>query len=223
MIRADAWAWEPQQHGTSGVSGARPLPSPGSGHLRPRMRWIGRDMPALTTVRRTAGGTLVKRCPRCDVSLPLSDFYADPTKTCGRTSHCKRCRTAYSRSHRREASASQLAHKQEYRRAHLPAKRLYDLAYRRSPGGKAKGAVRNALLRGAFGKPKMCSECGKAAPSRDLHGHHDDYGKPLDIRWLCRRCHGFVHRKYEGPAQSAAAAFPRQRVEGRPTHSERGA
>jgi hypothetical protein len=28
-----------------------------------------------------------------------------------------------------------------------------------------------------------------------VHGHHDDYQKPLVVRWLCRRHHGEVHRR----------------------------
>lgn len=26
-----------------------------------------------------------------------------------------------------------------------------------------------------------------------LEAHHDDYGKPLDIRWLCQRHHALLH------------------------------
>lgn len=36
-----------------------------------------------------------------------------------------------------------------------------------------------------------CEKCG--APK--AHAHHDDYTKPLDVRWLCRSCHGVEHRK----------------------------
>jgi ribosomal protein S27AE len=34
-----------------------------------------------------------------------------------------------------------------------------------------------------------CEQCG-AEPG---HAHHDDYSKPLDVRWLCRPCHTEHH------------------------------
>lgn len=37
---------------------------------------------------------------------------------------------------------------------------------------------------------KPCEQCGS---ERNVVRHHDDYSRPLDVRFLCRRCHAFVH------------------------------
>jgi excisionase family DNA binding protein len=38
-------------------------------------------------------------------------------------------------------------------------------------------------------KPQPCEACG----SPDAEKHHDDYGKPLMVRWRCRACHLALH------------------------------
>lgn len=40
--------------------------------------------------------------------------------------------------------------------------------------------------------PQSCEICGTNV---NIHAHHDDYEKPIDIRWLCRKHHAEHHRK----------------------------
>lgn len=53
---------------------------------------------------------------------------------------------------------------------------------------KAGRMVNNALKKGELVKQKceICSHDKTVA-------HHDDYNKPLDIRWLCQSCHRLWH------------------------------
>jgi len=73
----------------------------------------------------------------------------------------------------------------------------------------AHRAFRRAVRSGAITKASECSVCG----SREtLCGHHDDYAKPLDVRWLCRPCHMATHYKH-------GAAFLKASAERRAAHA----
>jgi ribosomal protein S27AE len=52
----------------------------------------------------------------------------------------------------------------------------------------ARAHANTAVRRGTL-KRKPCEVCGDA----DSVKHHDDYSKPLEVRWLCRKCHKAHH------------------------------
>lgn len=53
---------------------------------------------------------------------------------------------------------------------------------------KAQTAVNNAVRDGRLFKGK-CEVCGWG----DVHAHHEDYAKPLDVTWLCPMHHHRLH------------------------------
>jgi len=58
----------------------------------------------------------------------------------------------------------------------------------------ARAALRSAVYRGQVVKPGCCEECGKSVERKgQLHGHHHDYARPLDVEWLCPGCHAERH------------------------------
>lgn len=59
---------------------------------------------------------------------------------------------------------------------------------------KARWTVWNAKVAGKLVVPDHCEVCEVKADIIDAH--HDDYTKPLDVRWLCRDCHATHHRVY---------------------------
>jgi hypothetical protein len=58
----------------------------------------------------------------------------------------------------------------------------------------AHKAVQTAISRGKIQRSR-CEICG----SKDSHAHHDDYSKPLSIRWFCKKHHEAHHREMHQP------------------------
>ncbi len=50
----------------------------------------------------------------------------------------------------------------------------------------------NAAKRSGKLVPQPCEKCGK---EERIHAHHDNYSKPLDVRWLCGTCHHAEHNR----------------------------
>lgn len=58
---------------------------------------------------------------------------------------------------------------------------------------EARWKVRRAIASGEMVR-QPCETCG-AVPA---HGHHDDYSRPLDVRWLCPKHHREHHARFGG-------------------------
>jgi len=52
---------------------------------------------------------------------------------------------------------------------------------------RATDILRYAVKKGTIIKPDKCPKCG--ATDRYIHGHHEDYSKPLEVDWMCFKCH----------------------------------
>ena len=58
----------------------------------------------------------------------------------------------------------------------------------------ARRRLNLAVQSGALVRPETCERCGVApGPASDgragIQGHHHDYSKPLDVEWICAKCH----------------------------------
>lgn len=125
---------------------------------------------------------------------------------------CKPCRQQHDRAYRemRKAAGLPVSGKnlgREYHKAYYAGYSARpDIRARRALSAKARRedpvervkiaarvAVRRALGRGDL-IPTACSVCG----SLTVEAHHDDYAKPLDVRWLCREHHREHHAKARG-------------------------
>lgn len=129
----------------------------------------------------------------------------------GHLNHCKECKRAYQQVRVVEKSEDPEWVAAEVERHRKKALRQYyerlrfDPAYlerrseirerwiERNPEKRsAHFAVNNAVRDGRITKPDHCEECGAGGL---IHGHHDNYSRPLDVVWLCPPCHMKRHRK----------------------------
>lgn len=131
----------------------------------------------------------MKVCKDCGFNKPLSEFYKHPLMTDGHLGSCKECRRSYARQHRaddpevrdRDNARSKTTARREHLRAN--AKRWIEKHPERY---RAHNAANNAIRDGKLKRKRSCEKCGSR---KSLHKHHVDYSRPLDVIWLCARCH----------------------------------
>jgi ribosomal protein S27AE len=65
---------------------------------------------------------------------------------------------------------------------------------------QARQAMQIATDKGIIRRGTVCEQCGDGGV---VEGHHDDYNKPLSVRWLCKRCHFEWHKSNKAIALRA--------------------
>lgn len=122
----------------------------------------------------------MKHCGRCRLVKQLSEFNKDKYTKSGYRSQCKECMT-------KERAAMQ-DHYKQWRDADDRKKLYADYRRSRYQRDKIKVKARNAAR---VLERMPCEQCGS---TEKIHAHHDDYAKPLDVRWLCSKHHKEWHR-----------------------------
>jgi len=69
----------------------------------------------------------------------------------------------------------------------------------------ARAALHIAMAAGRIYKPDHCFRC--LLRTKRIEGHHEDYSKPLNVRWLCPPCHSIEHPHAPG-SNGASPAIP---------------
>lgn len=147
-----------------------------------------------------------KVCFKCGEMKPLLEYYKHKAMGDGHLNKCKVCTKIDANKHRSE----NLEKVREYdrNRPNKKERAIKSQEYQQTERGKdvkkragkkyrmdrikyqAKNKVNSALRNGKISKPPNCLNCGIDC---NPHGHHDDYRKPLDVRWLCVKCHTDFH------------------------------
>ena len=155
----------------------------------------------------------MKTCFKCGQSKPLAEFYAHPKCRQGTLNKCKECAKIDAGLHyqKQMQDPAWIAKERERQRIKERARRasgkvVSDQAAKirwakRNPHKtRAQYLARIAVLNGKIAK-LPCQVCGNAA----VQGHHDDYARPLDVRWLCVRHHAEHHVRLRLAQLEAAA------------------
>lgn len=144
----------------------------------------------------------LKKCAKCAEEKPLDQFRLQLKRgKYTRRARCNSCESSYYRSpeYRIIAKQKNTRYRAEGRSAARERRHAANREVRHPEKRAAIKLVRRAILNGALKRPDQCSECN--APSvtmRDgkpsVQAHHDDYSKPLSVRWLCHSRHTKHHR-----------------------------
>ena len=131
----------------------------------------------------------MKTCFKCGKKKDLSEFYRHKQMADGLLGKCKQCTKDDVTAHRNANLEKARAYD---RKRGLRNSKEYFAEYRAKYPNKYKATnmVSNAKRGGKlFTEP--CCECGS---TEKIHAHHDDYAKPLNVRWLCAAHHKQWHR-----------------------------
>ncbi len=135
-------------------------------------------------------GVLYWRCGKCKKLKLPADYFKVKTRLNGLSNSCKSC---------------EAKRKTKWYRANKESKKAYNAIYKRSENGRrakvnwdknnpikveAHSAVGYAKKTGKL-IAQPCEVCGSR---KNIHAHHDDYEKPLEVRWLCRTHHNEYHQ-----------------------------
>lgn len=130
-----------------------------------------------------------RKCPPEKGPQPIDNFYVNKRMADGHFNECKECVKARVKKRYREVLPER--HAYEAARNATP-KRKADLQANmrkhraRNPlKYKARMAVNNAIRDGRLVRGP-CRHCGT---TKRIQAHHDDYSKPLDVKWECFKCH----------------------------------
>ena len=136
-----------------------------------------------------------KKCKKCKVKKPLTEFYIHKKMTDGHLSFCKQCtRDRIHKHYTNNAEEMRILEKERYQRRKKDPnfsikKKKYTKKYREKHKITSNMYRKLKLLR-----PNKCSKCGISVDKiYALHGHHPDYSKPLEVIWVCPLCHAKMH------------------------------
>lgn len=136
----------------------------------------------------------MKKCKKCGIEKDLGEFYEHRFMLDGHLNICKDC----VKERVRDRSRSEQGRIYDHQRNQGVKRKKWLLAYQKKRRNlykltvKCRNAFSKAMISGKLVK-QPCEVCGELI----VQGHHDDYTKPLQVRWLCGEHHRQLHKQYK--------------------------
>ena len=133
-----------------------------------------------------------KKCFKCGQEKQLFEFYKHPKMLDGHLGKCKECtkKDVHENYHKNREHYA----KYEKGRFKRPERKKQAIEYqkkrrRKYPARYHANNLTNSAIRDKRLIKGKCEICGATR----VEAHHDDYYKPLEVRWLCRKHHLGLH------------------------------
>jgi len=137
-------------------------------------------MPYGNAVRRNFLG-MCRKCPRCNQKMIVTQVMIDHGSY-----WCKPCKSKASVKWAKENRDKKRKSNSAYSARNSSNRAAQTAKYRKNNPEKrlAHQAVQTAIRNGTIQK-----QCCEVCDDVKAHAHHDDYSKPLHVRWLCHTHH----------------------------------
>lgn len=131
-----------------------------------------------------------KTCTRCEKEKLLSEFQVRRASKDGYTAACKGCLSEYDK--KRASNPDRVKARSDYQKTEsgkIAAKKAKIRWKEKNSFKRHVHVITGNAIRDGRIKKMPCEVCGDP----QVHAHHDDYMKPLDVRWLCPSHHRQWH------------------------------
>ena len=142
----------------------------------------------------------MRKCSRCKKEKNIQEFHKNKRQPQGYEYYCKECSRIFKLNvlsnggnKKKYLELMRKANKKSYWKDIEESRRKKRNFYRkREMEYKANALLNVYIKRGKVIKKDICEDCYN---KKAIDGHHEDYKKPLEVIWLCEKCHGRRHRK----------------------------
>lgn len=136
------------------------------------------------------------KCHKCGEVKSESDFNWADKKKGKRQGVCRECFSEYNKARyasnpekfKKDVSRYQSENPERYLETRL------NNCMKNPTSRSANRCVEAAVKAGLLKTPDHCSGCGVSGKETRLGAHHYDYTKPLDVVWVCAKCHRYLDR-----------------------------